>query len=247
MMNTLYGIHPVLEALKKRPLKFHQLFLARHSGGDTRKQIVDLANKANIKISYLSSDRLSRHCRSADHQGVVADVEPLSLTNIETLLMRCKEQQQRTFLLVLDSIQDPRNFGSLIRSAYCSGAQAVIFPKDRAVSLTASVAKASSGAVEHIPLCRVVNLASTLERLKKQGIWIIGTSPQAPKCLYEGDYDLDLAIIIGSEAKGLRPLIMKKCDYCVSIPMQGILDSLNAAVSGAVVLFEIMRQRFYEK
>ena len=148
---------------------------------------------------------------------------------------------------MFDSIQDPHNFGSLLRSAACSGVQAVIFPKDRSASLTGTVAKASAGAIEHILLCRVVNLAFTLDRLKQEGICIVGTSPHCNETLYGFNFNLDVALVIGSEEKGIRPLIQKKCDFCLSIPLQGVLGSLNASVAGAVMMFEAMRQRRYGK
>ena len=244
-MNIIYGIHPVLEALKKRPRSFHRLFAARESGGDDFKQIVALARAARIPTSVIAPQELFQLCRSEQHQGVAAEVEPVSLFPFESLVSRWKQQGEKALFLILDSIQDPQNFGSLIRTAYCCGATGVIFPKDRSAAITGSVAKASSGAVEHIPLCRVVNIAATIDLLKNEGVWIAGTAPRAAKSLYEFDFNLDMALVIGGEAKGMRQLVAKKCDFSISIPMMGELDSLNAGVAGAVMLFEIMRQRRY--
>jgi 23S rRNA (guanosine2251-2'-O)-methyltransferase len=242
-MLTLYGIHPVLEALKKRPRAFHRLFLLRESGREDFAQIISLARAAKINTALIAARELAQMCRSEQHQGVAADVDPLPLLAIEDVLSRWKNRGEKALFLVLDSIQDPQNFGSLIRSACCSGAMAVIFPKDRSAAVSGSVAKASAGAVEHLPLCCVVNIAAALETLKKEGVWIVGTTPRAEKSLYAFDFNLDMALVIGSEGKGMRQLIAKKCDFSVSIPMKGGLDSLNASVAGAVVLFEIMRQR----
>jgi 23S rRNA (guanosine2251-2'-O)-methyltransferase len=243
----LYGIHPVLEALKKRPRAFHRLFLSRDSGREDFTQIMSLARAAKINTALIPVRELEQMCRTEQHQGVVAEVEPLPLLAIEDVLSLWKEQGNKALFLILDSIQDPQNFGSLIRSACCCGATAVIFPKDRSAAVTGSVAKASAGAVEHLPLCCTVNIAAALEILKKEGVWIVGTTPQAQQSLYAFDFNLDMALVIGSEGKGMRQLIAKKCDFTVSIPMQGGLDSLNASVAGAVVLFEIMRQRSCNK
>jgi len=246
-MLTIYGIHPVLEALRKRPRAFHRLFLARESGRDDFSQIVSLARAATIHTCLITAKELGQMCRSEQHQGVAAEVDPLPFAALEDLISLGKNRGEKALFLILDSIQDPQNFGSLIRSAYCCGATAVIFPKDRSASITSAVAKASSGAVEHLPLCQAVNIAATVEILKKEGVWIVGTTPRAEKSLYEFDFNLDMALIIGSEGKGMRQLVSKKCDFSISIPMKGGLDSLNASVAGAVVLFEIMRQRTHHR
>ena len=239
----IYGIHPVLEALQKRPQAFQRILLAKQNLVGPLKQIASLAKRAGIRTSYEIPKNIFRLTRSEHHQGVAAEVEPFPLMDFETLISTYKNRAEKAFFVVLDSIQDPHNFGSLLRSAACSKVQAVIFPKDRSVRLTGSVAKASAGAIEHLPLCRVVNIAATLARLKQEGIWIVGTLPNCEKNIYEFDFDLDLALVIGSEEKGIRPLVQIKCDFLVSIPMQGTLDSLNASVAGAVVLFEALRQR----
>jgi len=246
-MLTLYGIHPVLEALKKRPRAFHRLFLSRESGREDFAQIVSLARAAKINTALIAAGELTQMCRSEQHQGVAAEVDPLPLLAVEDVLSLWKSRGEKALFLVLDSIQDPQNFGSLIRSACCCGAMAVIFPKDRSAAVTGSVAKASAGAVEHLPLCCVVNIAAALETLKKEGVWIVGTTPRAEKSLYAFDFNLDMALVIGSEGKGMRQLIAKKCDFSISIPMKGALDSLNASVAGSVVLFEIMRQRLCKR
>jgi len=243
MTTTIYGIHPVLEALKKRPRAFHRIVLAKPNLGGSVKQITAFAKSKGIKISYDTPKNIQRLACSEHHQGVVAEVEPLALSDLETLISKYKSTEKKALFVVLDSIQDPHNFGSLLRSAACSGVQAVIFPKDRSVGLSGTVAKSSAGAIEHLPLCRVVNIASTLTLLKQAGLWIVGTLPGNEKTIYEFDFDLDMALVIGSEEKGIRPLVKKKCDHLVSIPMQGTVDSLNASVAGAVVLFEAMRQR----
>jgi len=247
MTITLYGIHPVLEALKKRPRAISSITIARqHEEGGVR-EIIDLAHRSRIKVQYDEMRGLSRGAGSEQHQGVTAQAEPFPLAEMEEILAGCRSRQERIFFLVLDAMQDPQNVGALIRSAVCSGVQAVIFPKDRSAPLTGAVAKASAGAVEHVSLCRVVNIAAALEDLKKENVWIVGTSPRADKNIYEFDFRLDMALVIGSEGKGMRPLVAKKCDFTVAIPLQAGFESLNASAAGAVVLFEAMRQRKYAK
>ena len=243
MTVTIYGIHPVLEAIKKRPRAFHSMTLSRQAAGSSIKQLISLAEKSNIKVSYDSPKNISRSCQSEQHQGVAATADSFPLTDLKTIVSRRSPGDKHTFFLVADSIQDPHNFGALIRTAVCAGVQAIIFPKDRAAPLTGTVAKASAGAIEHIPLCRVTNLASALEQLKEAGIWIAGTFPHGRESIYDVDFNLDMALVIGNEGKGIRPLIEKKCDFHLSIPLKGSFDSLNASTAGPVVMFEVMRQR----
>ncbi|MBI5966921.1 MAG: 23S rRNA (guanosine(2251)-2'-O)-methyltransferase RlmB, partial [Deltaproteobacteria bacterium] len=145
-------------------------------------------------------------------------------------------------VLILDGIEDPQNLGSLIRTSEACGVQGIIIPKDRAVGVTPAVVKASAGAAAHIPVVRVTNLASALDELKKEGLWIVGADARGEKNLYEMNFDMNVGLVIGSEDKAIRPLVLKKCDYTVSIPMKGKISSLNAAVAGAIILFEILRQ-----
>jgi 23S rRNA (guanosine2251-2'-O)-methyltransferase len=177
------------------------------------------------------------------HQGVIAEVEQFPLTELPDALSITQHEQGPAFFLVLDSIQDPHNFGTLIRSAVCSGARAVIFPRDRAAGLTAAVAKASAGAIEHITLCRVTNIAAALDEMKQSGLWIFGLAPGGNTPLFGCDFTGDTAIVIGSEGKGMRPLVQKKCDCLAAIPMAAPFESLNASAAGAVAMFEVMRQR----
>jgi len=247
MTITLYGIHPVLEALKKRPGAISLITIARQHEEGPLREIIDLAHQSRIKLQHDEMRGLSRSAGSEQHQGVTAQAEPFPLADPEAVLAGCRERQEKIFFLVLDAMQDPQNVGALIRSAVCSGVQAVLFPKDRSAQLTGAVAKASAGAVEHVSLCRVVNIAAALEDLKKENVWIVGTSPRAEKNIYEFDFRLDMALVIGSEGKGMRPLVAKKCDFLVGIPLQAGFESLNASAAGAVVLFEAMRQRKYTR
>ncbi len=243
MAITIFGIHPVLEAIKKRPQSIHRILLAKEPLKKNLQMVLSLSRKHGIHVHYDTQKNIARLAGSSQHQGIVAETDPFPLVGLDDLISIYTGKKTPVFFLILDCLQDPHNFGSLIRSGLCSGAQAVIFPKDRAAPLTATVAKASAGAVEHVSLCRVVNIASAMDVLKKHGIWVIGTTPSAGKNIYEFDFSTDTAVVIGSEEKGMRPLTHKKCDNLISIPILPPLDSLNASVAGAVVMFEVMRQR----
>jgi len=242
MTIKLYGIHPVLEALKKRPRAVKGITLSRRAG-KTIDPILKLASKTNIDVRYDGPEKIAKIAGSDNHQGVVAETEPYGLTEPDRLVARAGKENRKAFFLVLDSIQDPQNFGALIRSALCSGVQAVIFPKDRAARLNGTAAKASAGAIEYMTFCRVTNICAALDYLKSAGIWVAGTFADSRDSIYAVDLTMDLALVMGSEEKGIRPRVKKSCDLLLSIPMAGGFDSLNAATAGAVVMFEVMRQR----
>lgn len=243
----LYGIHPVAAVLRKRPHEVRRVILARQRNDAALQTIRDECRLHDIRIEEEDQRSLDSRIGSGQHQGVVAEVAPFPLRDIAAVLEACNRGKQRIFFLVLDGVQDPQNMGALIRTAVCCGVQAVVFPQDRAAQLTPAVAKASAGAIEEIHLCRVVNIAATLKYLKHQGIWVVGTSPRAPQNIYGFDFDRDLAIVVGSEGRGLRALVAKSCDMLVSIPLHGPCESLNVSAAGAVVLFEVVRQRHYRR
>jgi 23S rRNA (guanosine2251-2'-O)-methyltransferase len=241
-MITLYGIHPVLEALKRRPRAVKSVHLARQGSDSSLNQISEIAMQHAVDLRSVTQQELQRITGSTQHQGVAAQTEPFPLHDIEDVIARARRKHERCFVLVLDCVQDPQNTGSLIRSAVCCGVQALVFPKDRSASLTPAVAKASAGAIEHISLCRVTNIAATLETLRKQDIWVAGTVPESGQSIYEFDFKRDLALVVGSEGRGMRRLVREKCDVLLSIPMPGNFESLNASIAGAVVMFEALRQ-----
>ena len=177
------------------------------------------------------------------HQGVAARVSPYPLAAVTDILQTAKGRDGKLFLLMLDNIMDPQNLGALIRTAVCVGINGVILPKDRSAPPTPAVSKASAGALEHINLTRVTNLVNTIKDFKKSGLWIIGLQKDAEQSIYAGDMTGSIAIVIGGEQKGIRPLVKKNCDFLVSIPQQGSVDSLNASVAAAVAMYEALRQR----
>ncbi len=186
-------------------------------------------------------DRLTSGGVHQDIVGILKEA-PSPYADLAQVLA-AKTTEERGLFLILDGIQDPQNLGSLIRTALGSGVQGLILPKDRAVGITPVVMKASAGAAVHLPIARVVNVASTIDHLKKEGIWVYGAAGEAKELIYDLDLKTDVAIVIGSEGKGIRPLVKKKCDRLFSIPMKGPLSSFNAAVSGGMILYEVMRQR----
>jgi len=238
----IYGINPVMEALRGSRRAF-ELFLAG-SGTDRRfEKILALAAEKGVPVRQREKGDLSRMCGTDHHQGMALRVEPFPYADFQDLLAAWRASGERGLLLVLDGVQDPHNLGALIRTAACAGAHGIIVPKDRAVGVTATVEKASAGAIETIPVARVANIAQTLEELKKAGFWIYGTSGEVSESVYRQDFTGDVALVIGGEGEGIRPLVRKKCDVVMAIPLKGGVSSLNASVAGAVVLFEIVRQR----
>jgi 23S rRNA (guanosine2251-2'-O)-methyltransferase len=234
----LYGVHPVLEALRAGRRRIHEVFI--HPGRSFRRLegITASAKSKSVPVREVTPDRLSSLAGSEFHQGVAARVDPYPSTDLESVLTRSDP-----FLLMLDSILDPNNLGALVRTALCAGVDGVILPKDRSATPLPSVSKASAGALEHTDLVRVTNFSQTITRLKKHGFWIAGLDRSGEKSVFDGDLTGPLAVIIGGEEKGIRPLVKQGCDFLVRIPQAGPLDSLNATAAGAVIMYEAFRQR----
>jgi len=238
----IYGLNPVMEALRGKRRAF-ELFLAG-AGSDRRfAKLLQLAKERDVPVRQREKSDISRLCGTEHHQGVALRVEAFAYAGMEDILMKWRSSGESGLIVVLDGVQDPRNLGALIRSAACAGAHGVIIPRDRAVGVTAVVEKSSAGAVETVPIAQVANIAQTLEELKKDGFWIYGAEGTSAASLYEQDFRGNTAVVIGGEGEGIRPLVQKKCDYLVSIPIRGGVNSLNASVAGGVMLFEIVRQR----
>lgn len=237
-----WSIHPVLEALQTSPASVKEIFLEKKS--TTRIQrIVELAEKKNIAIRYDNTVFQKEGMVGGErHQGVAARIL-FPYIDFARMLTGLAEEKDNPFILVLDSIQDPRNLGAIIRSAVAAGCRKLILPKDRSAPITGSVAKTSAGAVFHIDVCRVTNLTTTIDALKEAGIWVFAAAADGPVSIYQTDFMVPVCLVIGNEEKGVRPLVKKHCDGLVSIPMAGSLNSLNASVAAGVVLFEIARQR----
>jgi len=243
MTQIIYGIHPVKEALVSSHIQFQKILISTQRPSPPLQAILDLAGKKHIPITFTTKETLEQMVKDNLHQNIIGIIKETPYGNIEEVLSHWKKEGTKAFLLILDGIQDPQNFGSLIRTALGCGVHGMIIPKDRAVGITPGVMKASVGAAFHMSIARVVNIASTLDALKNEGIWVYGASGEAKDLIYDLDFNIDLAIVIGAEGKGIRPLVKKKCDRLFSIPMKGPLSSFNASVSGGMILYEVMRQR----
>jgi len=238
----IYGLNPVLEALRGKRRAF-ELFLTGAAADRRLEKLLAIAKEKGVPVRQREKGDIARLCGTEHHQGVALRIESYSYAGIEEILDRQKSSGEMGLIVVLDGIQDPRNLGAIIRSAACAGAHGVIIPKDRAVGVSATVEKASAGAVETVPVSQVTNIAQTLDELKKEGYWIYGAVEGASSSLYDQDFSGNMVIVIGGEGEGIRPLVRKRCDHLIAIPIKGGVSSLNASVAAGVILFEIVRQR----
>lgn len=238
---VLFGFHAVGVRLRTAPKTILELYVDASRKDARMRQFLQKAQEAGLRPIEADGLRLSRLAGSAGHQGVVARVEALPVTNsLDDLLDTLAEPP---LLLVLDGVTDPHNLGACLRVADGAGAHAVIAPKDHAVGLNATVAKVASGAAETMPYFMVTNLARTLGELKERNIWCLGLSDEATQTLYQSDLKTATALVMGAEGTGLRQLTRKTCDALVSIPMRGAVESLNVSVASGICLYEALRQR----
>ncbi len=235
------GFHAVTARLRHAPESIEALYVdgARRDG--RMQQLLDRAQSAGVRVSISDGERLQRLAAGSTHQGVVALCREVELArSLDDVLERVDE---RTLLLLLDGVTDPRNLGACMRTAEAAGAQALIVPRDRSASLTPVVAAAAAGAAETLPLIAVTNLSRAMEEIRQAGIWIVGAAGEAERALYEIDLTGPLAWALGAEGQGLRRLTREKCDWLARIPLQGRTESLNVSVATGVCLFETLRQR----
>ena len=238
-MDLLYGRNSVREALRAGRRRIRRVLVA--SGAHGLDALRAEAGRARVALEVVDRHRLDQ-LSAGHHQGVVAEAEPFAYVHVDQLLVETPERPP--FLLALDSLQDPQNFGSLLRTALAVGVSGVLLPEHRAVSVTPAVSNASAGAVEHLPVARVTNLARALAQLKQRGVWVYGLAVEAAGAYWQTDLRGPLALVVGSEGGGLGRLVRETCDALVRIPMQPhSIDSLNAAVAGSLVLYEAYRQR----
>ncbi|MEY2802912.1 MAG: rRNA methyltransferase [Pseudomonadota bacterium] len=239
----LFGFHAVGVRLKTAPQSIEEIYFEATRRDARMRQFLDRAREAQVRLIEADGLRLARMAGNAGHQGVVAKVQALTLTHSLDDWLDQLSPDVKPLLLVLDGVTDPHNLGACLRVADGAGAQAVIAPKDHAVGLNATVAKVASGAAETVPYFMVTNLARTLHELKERSIWIIGTSDDAPRTLYQADLKAPCALVLGAEGSGMRQLTRKTCDELVSIPMRGAVESLNVSVASGICLYEALRQR----
>ncbi|OPA73133.1 23S rRNA (guanosine(2251)-2'-O)-methyltransferase RlmB [Paenibacillus selenitireducens] len=237
------GKHSVIEALRSGRT-INKIWIADNAQKHLTLPILAEAKNAKIVVQNADKRKLDQMVPGVQHQGVVAQVAAYGYVEVEDILASAQERGEQPFILILDEIEDPHNLGSILRTADCTGVHGVIIPKRRAVGLTATVSKTSAGAVEYVPVARVTNLAQTLDQLKKEGVWVVGTDVEAEQELFEANhFNMPIAIIIGNENKGMGRLLKDKCDFLIKLPMAGKINSLNASVAAGVFMYEVIRQR----
>lgn len=236
------GRNAVIELLKSER-EVNKVLVARGERQGSMNEIMKLAKQRRIVVTEVDKNKLDSYSETKHHQGVIAFVAPIEYVEVDDILAKARERGEDPFLLICDEIEDPHNLGALIRSAEIAGCHGVIIPKRRATGVTEVVAKVAVGATEYVPIARVNNINETIQELKNKGVWIVGTDGSAKTLYYDQDLTGPIAIIVGSEGRGMSQLTMKNCDFLVKIPMMGKITSLNASVSGGIVLFEALKQR----
>jgi 23S rRNA (guanosine2251-2'-O)-methyltransferase len=238
----LFGINPVLEKLKASPHDISEILIARGSSAPVLRGVDAQARGLGIRVRFVPPDLLDRLSDGQRHQGVIAEVVGYSYLSFADLLKAIPSNSGLVWILILDGLTDPRNFGALLRTAESVGIHHIVIPKDRAVAVTSTVIKASAGAAHYLNIYRATNLRRAISDLKELGFWVVGLDVKAQETIYDRIYPKRLGIVLGSEGVGIRPLILRECDFLASIPMGGKIASLNVAVAGAVFLYELMRQ-----
>lgn len=238
-MQVIYGVNPVLEALKLGHGYLEKICISRPAKDQLTKNILDLAKDRGVPVEFRDKANVERLAGSSGHQGIVGLCKKYKYADIEDIINNRHSSFKHSIILVADGINDPQNLGSLIRTAHCLGVNGVVIPANRSAQVTAAVVKASAGAAHYLPVAMVVNVASTLDYLKDRGFWIYGTEADSGKPLNSLEYETDIVIVVGSEGGGIRPLIKKKCDFLLSIPMLGKIDSMNVSVAAGIIIYDI--------
>ena len=241
--DKIIGINPVIEALKAgRPVQ--RLLIAEQRKSDRDMlEILRIAKDAGIEVRFVHRDALNREAPNALHQGVIAFAAAREYATLDDVLRIPIEKGQVPLFLILDGVEDPRNLGAILRTADAAGVHGVIIPERRAAGLTETVAKVAAGAMEYVPVVKVVNIANTLEDLKKAGVWVVGAEAGGEMVYWDADFIRPTAIVLGGEDKGIRRLVRDRCDYLISLPLMGSINSLNVSVAAGALLYEVLRQR----
>ena len=239
---VIEGRNAVIEALRAGTA-IDKIYLQKGETDRTLGHVASKARAAGIVVVEADRRKLDAMSRTHAHQGVIALAAVREYATVEAILQAAADRGEAPLLVICDEISDPQNLGAIIRTAECAGAHGVVIPKRRSAGLTAVVAKTSAGAVAHVPVARVPNIPSLLKDLKKQGIWVFGTAADGATALYKADLGGPAVIVIGSEGDGMTRLAAENCDFLVSIPMRGKLNSLNASAAAAILLYEAVRQR----
>ena len=241
--DLVYGRHSVL-ALLESDRQVNRIWLIRKLKSDRKfAELLQQSKKKGTIIDEVAPNRLDTLTQYANHQGIAAQVAPYKYWELEALITQAQNETDTPLIIVADGIEDPHNLGAIIRTAEAMGSHGLIIPQRRAVGVTATVMKVAAGAIVNLPIARVVNLSKTLERLKKSGFWIYGTTAESSRLLHKIDFSGAIALVVGSEGKGLGSLVKRHCDELVAIPLQGKTPSLNASVATAIAIYEVCRQK----
>lgn len=238
--NLIIGRNPVMEAVKSGR-QIEKLMMQKDGEGSVRK-IASMARERKIQIQYVDRIALDKLCPGRPHQGVAAFTAAHGYCELEDILNAAKEKGEDPFVIVLDGLEDPHNLGAIMRTADAAGAHGIVIPSRRAVGLTETVAKASAGAIEYVPVAKVGNIVQALERLKEEGLWIAACDMDG-QCYYEAELAGPIAVVVGGEGQGVSRLVRENCDYVLSIPMKGEISSLNASNAAAILMYEVFRRR----
>ncbi|WP_302297692.1 23S rRNA (guanosine(2251)-2'-O)-methyltransferase RlmB [Mitsuokella multacida] len=244
--DVLVGRNAVTEALKSGR-GINKLWIASGDREGSVAEIAALAKERGIVVQYVERAKIEALAGGHRHQGVLAYVAPVPYAELEDILKAAEAKGEAPFLVLLDELEDPHNLGALLRTADATGVHGILIPKRRSVSLNATVAKTSAGAVEYVPVARIGNIAQTLKKLKEKGFWVAGADMDGEKAYYEADLTGPLVLVVGSEGKGMSRLTKEACDFIVRMPMVGRINSLNASVAGSILMYESMRQRLQKK
>jgi len=240
-MNILYGINTVTEALMGRGRAFEWVGVAKERNDIRLRRIIADCRKSGIPVRVLPRGEIDRLAGNTSNQGVVAVTSAKQYTDLDDLV--AARRGHHSLIVVLDGVEDPHNLGAILRTADAAGVDGIVIPERRSVGVTGTVAKASAGASEHLPIAKVTNISRAIEDLKSKEMWIVGLDERGQQSYETVDYKMHCAIVLGAEGKGLHDLVRKHCDFLVSIPMLGKVPSLNVSVAAGVVLYEVVRQR----
>jgi 23S rRNA (guanosine2251-2'-O)-methyltransferase len=241
MQEKLAGVNSIMEALRGKR-KIHKIYIQEGRGGKNIEELVQQAQKKGIYCQYVDKQRLDGMYTSANHQGIVAQVDSYEYSSLDEILEQAALRGQDPFVLILDGIEDPQNLGSIIRTAECAGVHGIIIPQHSSAEVTAAVARASAGAIEHIRIARETNLVNCIKYLKTKGLWVVGASMEGSIEFFDAHIPSPAAVVIGGEGTGIRRLVSQNCDLLVKIPMLGRISSLNASVAAGLIIYEVLRQ-----
>ena len=242
----IIGRNPVLEVLKTGK-EIEKIFILKGDLKGSINKIVGIAKDKNILIQYADKNKLDQISQGGSHQGIAALVTSYVYFSIDDILKKADKQEKAPFILILDGIEDPHNLGAIVRTAECAGVHGIIIPKRRAAHVTSTVYKSSAGAVEHMMITKVNNLSDAIEKLKKKGLWIYGADVDGESYYFNTDLKGSIALVIGSEGKGISRLVKEKCDFLLKIPMFGKVSSLNASNAASILIYEVVRQGYEKK